>query len=122
MDFYIRKGATSPTLKLKLVDDGRTDISSFSETLENSTISFEMYDVKTNSPIILNGVCNIEVRKQKLGQTLDEYCIVYNFTEEGTSVEGRYEGIVTITFLDTNMVQTSKLIVPIKEKLYINVI
>ena len=44
------------------------------------------------------------------------------FTEDQTSEEGKYEGIVTIQFLDTNLAPTEKLIVPIKEKLFINII
>jgi hypothetical protein len=40
----------------------------------------------------------------------------------GTSVKGRFEGIITIQFLDTNSNPTTKLITPISEKLFINVI
>jgi hypothetical protein len=122
MEFYIRRGATDPILKLKLVDDGRTDKTGFSESLETAMISFDMYDIKTNNPIILNGVCFLSKRTEKENHELQEYCINYQFTEEGTSEQGRFEGIVTIIFLDTDMLKKSKLIVPIKEKLFINVI
>ena len=54
MDFFIRQGATDPILKLRLVDDGKNDKSSFNEMLENSSITFDMIDVKTNDPVILN--------------------------------------------------------------------
>ena len=122
MEFYIRKGSTDPVLKLKMIDDGRNDKSFANDLLENSNISFSMTDVKTNKPIILNEPCYLANRKERLNQELKEYCIIYRFTEEGTSVPGRYEGIITIEFLDTDLEVTSKLIVPIKEKLYINVI
>jgi hypothetical protein len=122
MEFFIRRGATDPILKLRLVDDGKNDKSSFNEMLENSSITFDMYDVKTNEPIILNEVCSLTTRIKKFDNVTDEYYIIYRFTEEGTSVTGKYEGMVTIQFLDGSSNPTSKLIVPIKEKLFINII
>jgi len=122
MEFYIRQNATDPILKLKMVDDGRNSNSSYNDLLENSTISFDMYDVKTRNPIILNGICHLSERQERVNHTVDDYCIIYRFTEEGTAEPGRYEGIITISFLDTDLKQTSKLIVPIREKLFINVI
>jgi hypothetical protein len=122
MEFFIRQGATDPILKLRLVDDGKNDKSSFNDLLENSSITFEMFDVETEQYQILNGECNITTRTKKFNQTTDEYYITYRFTEEGTSVKGRFEGIVTIQFLDTDLNPTNKLIVPIKEKLFINII
>ncbi len=122
MDFFIRQGATDPILKLRLIDDGKNDKSSFNSMLENSIITFEMFDVKTNIYQILDEPCQITLRTKKYDQTTDEYYIVYRFTDTGTSIKGRYEGMVTIQFLDENSNPTSKLIVPIKEKLFINVI
>lgn len=122
MDFFIRKGATSPILKLKMIDDGKTDKSVFNEMLENSIITFDMYDVKTNIPIILNEECLLSLVTTKFNNTTDEYYIKYQFTEEGTSIPGKYEGVVTIKLLDVDSNVSSKLIVPISEKLYINVI
>jgi hypothetical protein len=122
MEFFIRQGATDPILKLRLIDDGKNDKSSFNDMLENSDITFEMFDVKNETYQILNGNCFITTRTKKYDQTTDEYYITYRFTEDGTSKKGRFEGIVTIQFLDTNGNPTTKLIVPIKEKLFINVI
>ena len=122
MEFFIRKGATDPILKLRLVDDGKNDKSSFNDLIENSNISFEMSDVTTGEYYILNGSCLLTTRTKKYKQTTDEYYITYRFTEENTSVKGRFEGIVTVQFLDTDLNPTNKLIVPIKEKLYINII
>lgn len=122
MNFYIRQGATDPILKLRLVDDGKNDKSSFNEMLENSSITFDMIDIKTNEPVLLNEACSLATRTKKFDNISDEYYIVYRFTEDGTSTPGKYEGIVTIQFLDINSKPLSKLIVPIKEKLYINII
>lgn len=122
MEFFIRQGASEPILKLRLVDDGKNDKSSFNDLLENSEITFEMFNVKTEQYQVLNGECLLTTRTKKYDQTTDEYYITYRFTEDNTSVKGRYEGIITIQFLDVSSNPTNKLIVPIKEKLYINIV
>lgn len=122
MDFFIRQGTTKPSLKLRLVDDGKNDKSSFNDLLENSNIYFEMFEYDTNIPIILNANCTLSKRTKKYNQTTDEYFIKFDFNEIQTSTIGRYEGKVTIEFLDTNSQIADKLILPIKEKLYINII
>ena len=122
MEFFIRQGSTEPILKMRLIDDGKNDKSSFNDMLENSDITFEMFDVKTEEYHILNGPCQLTTRTKKYGQTSDEYYITYRFTEECTSVKGRFEGVINTQFLDTNGNNTSKLITPISEKLFINII
>ena len=122
MEFFIRQGASDPILKMRLVDDGKNDKSSFNDLLENSDITFEMFDVETEQYQVLNGECLLTTRTKKYDQTTDEYYITYRFTELNTSQKGRFEGMINIQFLDTNSNPTNKLIVPIKEKLFINVI
>ena len=122
MDFFIRQGATDPILKMKLIDDGKNDKSSFNELLENSEITFEMVDTKTNLPYILGASCQLGLRTKKYNQTTDEYYLLYRFTELQTSEIGKFEGKFTIQFLDENQSPTTKLIVPIREKLFINII
>ena len=122
MDFFIRQTATEPILKLKVIDDGTNDRAFFNDLLENSTITFEMFDVKTGEPQILNSPCFLTNVTRKVNQTVDEYYINHRFSEFDTLVKGRFEGIVTIEFLNVDLVPLSKLIVPIKEKLYINIV
>lgn len=122
MEFFIRQGASDPILKMRLLDDGKNDKSSFNDLLENSEITFEMSNSETGEYEVLNGQCLLTTRNKKYDQTTDEYYITYRFTEENTSKKGRYEGVITIQFLDVNSNYTNKLIVPIKEKLFINVI
>lgn len=122
MEFFIRQGSTDPIIKLKLIDDGKNDKSSFNELLINSEITFEMFDVKTEEYVVLNGMCLLTYKTKKFANTNDEYFITYRFTEEQTSKRGRYEGVVTIQFLDTNRQPTTKLLLPIQEKLFINVV
>ena len=122
MDFFIRQGASDPILKMRLIDDGKNDKSSFNDLLENSDITFEMSDVKTGIPEILNSPCSLVLREKKYHQTTDEYYITHRFTETQTAQKGRYEGKITIQFLDTDLEPTTKLIMPIRDKLYINII
>jgi hypothetical protein len=122
MEFYIRQGASDPILKLRLIDDGKNDKSSINDLLENADIAFDMYELNTENPILLNETCNITTRIKKFQNTTDEYYITYRFTESQTMEKGRYEGRVTIQFLDTDQNPTTKLILPIREKLFINII
>jgi hypothetical protein len=122
MEFFIRQGSSSPILKMRMVDDAKNDKSSFNDLLENSNITFEMFDTKTNQYYILNGTCNVTNRIKKYSNVSDEYYIVYQFTEDQTSQVGRYEGKINIEFLDISGNTTNKLILPIREKLFINVI
>ena len=121
MEYYIRQGSTDPILKMRLIDDGKNDKSSFNDLLENSTITFEMIDTVTGNFTVLNGQCQLTTRTKKYHETRDEYYITYRFTSDQTSEVGEYEGKITIQFLDTNQSPTKKLILPVKEKLYINV-
>lgn len=59
MEFFIRKGSTDPILKLRLVDDGRNDKSSLNDLLENADIRFEMVEVVSEIPHILNAQCHL---------------------------------------------------------------
>lgn len=122
MEFFIRKDATDPILKLRLIDDGKNDKSSLNDLLENADITFDMYNISDKNPVILNSICNITTRIKKFQNTTDEYYITYRFTEQQTSDVGRYEGVITVQFLDSNQNPTNKLILPIREKLFINIV
>ena len=122
MNFFIRQGASDPILKLRLINDAKNDLSGLNDLLENSNITFEMWDVETEMYSILNSSCELVLRDKKYNQTTDEYYITHRFTEAQTAKKGRFEGKVTIQFLDTDLAPTYKLIMPIREKLYINII
>jgi hypothetical protein len=122
MEFFIRQNASKPVLKLRLVDDGKNYKSDYNEELLNAEIKLDMFDVETNMYKILGGECNLSTRIKKYNTTTDEYYIIYQFSEDDTSEKGRFEGIVNIQFRDTDLNNTTKLIVPIQEKLFINII
>ena len=121
MEFFIRQGASDPILKMRMIDDGKNDKSSFNDLLENSEITFDMYDYNTGEPIILAAPCNITTRTKLYNQTTDEYYIVYRFTSEQTLTAGKFEGKVNVQFRDISLNPTNLLILPVKEKLYINI-
>ena len=121
MEFFIRQGSSEPILKLRMIDDGKNDKSGFNDRLESCDITFDMFDIETGEPEILNSICQITTRDKKYNQTTDEYYIVHQFTESQTSRVGKYEGKITIQFLDTSLNPTTKLILPVKEKLFITI-
>ena len=121
MEFQIRQGATEPILKLRMIQDGKNDKSSFNDQLENALITFEMIDSKTGDYEVLNESCELAQRTKLFNQTNDEYYITYKFKQGQTDNIGKYEGKVTVLLRDTDLNVTSTLILPIKEKLYINI-
>lgn len=121
MEFFIRQGSSEPILKLRMIDDGKNDKSSFNDRLENCNITFDMFDLETEEYEILNSPCQITTRDKKYNQTTEEYYVVHQFTEVQTSKLGKYEGKITIQFLDINLNPTTKLILPVKEKLFITI-
>lgn len=121
MEFFIRQGASDPILKMRMIDDGKNDKSSFNDLIENANITFDMYRLDDGEPEILNSTCYITTRDKKYNQTTDEYYITHRFSELQTSKSGKYEGKVTVQFLDTNLNPTTKLILPVKEKLFITI-
>jgi hypothetical protein len=74
-----------------------------------------MRDVNTNKLVVANKEANIIAAN--MNQTT-EYYIIYKWNANDTKREGRYEAQFDLTFSDDG----SKLIVPIREKLYINVL
>ena len=122
MEFQIRQGASEPILKLRMIQDGKNDKSSFNDMLETALITFEMIDSVTGEYEILGESCDLVLRTKLFNQKTDEYYITYGFTEQQTSKIGKFEGKVIVQFRDTDLNPTSKLILPVKEKLYINII
>lgn len=114
MEFYIKKNATLPVLKMQVVKDGRSDYMRFMESLETSTIFFTMINYDTGIPKIVSAPCEIVALILPEGAPT-EYYIYYKFTSRDTDTPGRYEG----QFLIKN--DEGNLIVPIRENLFINI-
>ena len=114
MEFFIKKNATLPLLKMQVVKDGRAGYIQFMETLELSTIYFTMINVDTGIPKIVSAPCDIVNLILPDGAT-QEYYIYFRFTAMDTDTPGRYQG----QFLIKN--EEGNLILPIREELYINI-
>ena len=118
MDFYIKKGATLPILKMELINDGRNDYDAFHDRLQNSVITFCMEDTNTGVKRIGGKEALCILKDPSSDCTGEEYYIGYQFSEKETKKVGTYRGEFTITFND----ESGKLIVPIREDLTIHIL
>ena len=102
MEFFINKDSTLPPLKMELINDGRNDFRMFYEKIQNATIQFNMYDVKTNLKRIAKSSAEIELKCEscEIGGDEPQYYIVYKWRDRDTIKPGQYTGEFTITFLD----------------------
>ena len=114
MEWYIKKNATLPVLKMQVVKDGRAGYIQFMQDLEVSTIYFSMVDVETGIPKIVSAPCEIVNLILPEGAS-PEYYIYFKFTARDTDTIGRYQG----QFLIKN--DEGNLILPIRENLFINI-
>jgi hypothetical protein len=113
MEFFIKKNATLPVLKLQVVKDGRSDYNNFMELLETSTIFFSMVNTESGVIKIVSKPAGF-VEKTFIDPNAEpEYYIYYQFTNTDTNTVGKYEGQFLIKTDDGN------LILPIREKLFI---
>lgn len=115
MEFFIKKNATLPVLKLQVVKDGRSDYNNIMKTIEESAIFFSMVDTTTGIPKISSRPAGFVEKILLEPNATPEYYIYYQFTNRDTNRVGRYEG----QFMLRN--DDGVLIVPIREQLFINV-
>jgi hypothetical protein len=100
---------------MQVVKDGRSDYNKMMEMIEESSIFFSMVDTETGIPRIVTRPAGFVEKTQMDPNAEYEYYVYYQFTPNDTTKVGRYEG----QFLLRNSDGT--LILPIREKLYINV-
>ena len=115
MEFFIKKNATLPVLKLQVVKDGRSDYNNFMNTIELSSIFFSMVDVVSGVPKISSRPAGFVEKVFEDPNAEPEYYIYYQFTNKDTNRVGRYEA----QFMLRN--DDGVLILPIREQLFINV-
>jgi len=115
MEFYIKKNATLPVLKIQVVKDGRSDYNNFMDMIEESAIFFSMVNVETGIPKITTRPAGFVEKVQIDPNATPEYYIYYKFTPRDTNKVGRYEA----QFLLRN--NDGTLILPIREQLFINI-
>jgi hypothetical protein len=115
MNFDIKKNATLPVLKLAVVKDGRSDYNNFMRQIEVSSLFFSMIDTETGVPKIMSRPASFVEKTQIDPNAEPEYYIYYQFTNKDTNTVGQFEGQFMIKNDD------GVLILPIREKLIINV-
>jgi hypothetical protein len=114
MEFFIKKNATLPILKMQVVKDGRSGYQQLMQDLEVSAIYFSMIDTTNGIPKIIDAPCGIVPLDLPAGSP-PEYYIYFQFNSRDTNKTGRYKG----EFLIKN--DEGNLILPLREEIYINI-
>jgi len=115
MDFFIKKNATLPLLKLQVVNNGRSDFDNFMKTIELSAIFFSMVDVDTGIAKVTSKPAGFVEKTFTDPNSEPEYYIYYQLNSTDTNRVGKFEA----QFLLRN--DEGVLILPIREKLFVYV-
>lgn len=116
MEFFITQNSNLPILKMEFNFDGKSSIEDFNSVLENSSIFFSMRDVENGNLKISNKVGGFTNKIFTEPNAKTEYYLYYKFSLYDTNKIGRFQGEFTLISDD------GVLTLPIKEKLYINVV
>ena len=115
MEFFIKKNATLPVLKINVIKDGRSDYDRSMRFLDETDIFFSMVDTKTGIPRITSRPAGL-MKKESLDPNSDtEYYVYYQFTPFDTKKVARYKG----QFLFRN--ETGIMTLPLNQDIFINV-
>lgn len=118
MEFFIKQGATMPYLEVELIQDGIHDKNKFFDEIQNAVVTFSMQNIQCGMKAIICRPMEIVDDCHRCNNCPPEFRLVYKFRERDTRKRGRYQATIEINFLDGCGI----LIMPIQEKLYINVI
>jgi len=116
MEFYIAQNSTLPVLKMELDYNGKSSMEEFNSIIENSSIFFSMKNVVDGNYQILNKKAGFTNKVFIEPNSKVDYYIYYKFNLRDNNKVGRYEG--EFVFINDD----GTLILPIKEKLYINIV
>ena len=111
MEWFIKKSATLPVLKINVLKDGRSDYNKSMRFLNETQIFFSMTDTQTGVPKIISRPAGIMKKKD----SEDEYYVYFQFTNHDTKKVGRYKG----EFQFKN--ETGLMSLPLNQDIYINV-
>lgn len=120
--FYIKQNSELPTLRMELIEDGRTDFRKFHECIQNADVTFTMANSNTGLVKILNAPCYVKLREKD--GCVEQFVICYDWKKRDTKEKGTYEGEFNITFgddikSDNTTYPNGSLLMPIREKLII---
>jgi hypothetical protein len=113
MNFFIKKNATLPVLKMLIIKDGRPDFGKINNNLPISGVSFSMSESKTGIPKIVSAPCEVIQETTPDGEILNY--VTFQFNSRDTQKEGLYKGTFSI---DNNQ---GTLILPLTEEVNIYV-
>jgi hypothetical protein len=114
MEWFIKKNATLPILKVKLSQNGRSDFMNTMSVLNDSQVYFSMIDVETNIPKISSVSATVESGLTEDGQI--EYFTYYQFKKNQTKKTGRFSAQFMVKNSD------GVLYLPSSNQLFINII
>jgi len=114
MEWFIKKNATLPILKIKLSQNGRSDFMNNMVNLLESEVFFSMTDVETNIPKISSNNALIETGLTENGELV--IFVSYQFNKNQTSKVGRFSSQFSIRSSD------GVLDLPLTNQLFVNII
>lgn len=123
--FFINQNATLPTLKMELIQDGRTDFHKFYLAIQNTDeVLFSMTNIETGIKKIAKA--KAEVVRDLLSDCEEKYILQYSWKTRDTNEKGLFKGQFMIHFNDTIVADGYKfdagdLIIPIQEDLIIEI-
>lgn len=115
MEFFIKKNATLPVLKINVIKDGRSDYDRTMRYLNETNIFFSMVDTQTGIPRISSRPAGLMKKEQLSTSAETEYYVYYQFTPFDTKKVARYKG----QFLFRN--DTGIMTLPLNQDIFINV-
>lgn len=123
-NFFINKGATLPTLRMEVINDGRHNFSKLNTALEAADVYFNMTDINNGVRKIANAQANVVLKEDTSCE--DKYIIEYKWKERDTNTPGIYKGEFKIVFNGTiqngdNNFPSGTLTVPISQELFIHI-
>lgn len=123
-EFYLIRGATSPYLRMEIINDGRYDYKKtlFDNALQDCNVTFSMRNTETGLLKVAKAPVDIVLAKSDGCE--EKYLLQYKWKERDTREPGIYEGLFEIKFngdLTEDGVEYPKgiLKVPIEEELII---
>ena len=85
MEFYIKKNATLPLLKMGVVNDVRSDYDKFMSEIEKSSLYFSMVNVENGIPKITTQPAGfVEITKDN-PDAPDEFYVYFKFSKKNTN-------------------------------------
>ena len=127
-EFYIKQFSNNPSLRMELICDGRYDYKKsdlFNKSIQNADVVFSMKNVENN--IIKISKAKAEIAVSGDAGCEEKYLLQYTWKDRDVKEKGVYEGWFEIDFKsdiyeDGVNFPVGKLIVPIEDKLIINII